>query len=103
MREGSPPPTCPVSGVSHISRVPCHVSHIKFITNCEACRWRVCYQRGIPRLVLMLDGSVFILTRQYALGLGKTPNNMIRIMWVMVIIMMRDAGNLVFITLSKPH
>ena len=37
-----------------MSRFTCHVSHVLFFSghSCEACRWRVCYQRGLPRLVL---------------------------------------------------
>ena len=39
----------------HVSRVTCHVSHVTFFfygQSGEAYRWRVCYQRGLPRLVL---------------------------------------------------
>ena len=50
--------TCHVSRVtSHMSHVTCHMSHlfIYFIfffgQSCGAYRWRVCYQRGLPRLV----------------------------------------------------
>ena len=61
--------TCHVSHVTcHMSRVTCHVSHVKntFFYNFfkkknyttknigqsgGASRWRVCYQRGLPRLV----------------------------------------------------
>ena len=36
-------------------RVTCHVSHVTFflffLQSGEAYRWRVCYQRGLPRLV----------------------------------------------------
>ena len=64
LRDCSPPPnmshvTCHVS--RHVSRqmshVTCHVSHITiiiiffFAQSGEAYRWRVCYQRGLPRLV----------------------------------------------------
>ena len=56
MRECSPPQTC------HMSRVTCHMSHffisifslLFFGQSGEAYRWRVCYQRGLPRLVLMV-------------------------------------------------
>ena len=40
-----------------VSRVTCHVSHVIFLfyflggQSGEAYRWRVCYQRGLPRLV----------------------------------------------------
>ena len=54
MREGSPPPpvTCDVS------HVPCRMSllflflFLFFLQSGGASRWRVCYQRGLPRLVL---------------------------------------------------
>ena len=46
---------CHVSPVTcHMSRVTCHVSHATFfllLQSCEAYWWRVCYQRGLPRLV----------------------------------------------------
>ena len=57
MRECSPPPTCHVSRVTcHVSCVTCHVSHVIFFClffgqSGEAYRWRVCYQRGLLRLV----------------------------------------------------
>ena len=64
LREYSSPPQrvmCHVSGVTfHVSRVTCHVSNANFIFLFiifflgqlgEAYRWRVCYQRGLPRLV----------------------------------------------------
>ena len=40
----------------HVSRVTCHMSHFFYFyfffgQNGEAYRWRVCYQRGLPRLV----------------------------------------------------
>ena len=45
---------CQVSGVRcHMSGVPCHFF---FLQNGGACRGRVCYQRGLPRLVPMLSG-----------------------------------------------
>ena len=47
----------------HVSRVTCHVSHVMFLfflfffgQSGEAYRWRVCYQRGLPRLVSLLPG-----------------------------------------------
>ena len=77
MRECSPPQTCHVSRVTsrvttpvtsrvtsrvtchvsrHASRVTCHVSHVIchnfFGQSGEAYRWRVFYQRGLPRLVI---------------------------------------------------
>jgi hypothetical protein len=40
----------------HMSRITCHVSHVFFLfffgQRGEAHRGRVCYQRGLPRLVL---------------------------------------------------
>ena len=51
---------CHVSHVTcHVSRVTCHVSHVIYLfifylffgQSGEAYRWRVCYQRGLPRLV----------------------------------------------------
>ena len=72
MRECSPLLTCHLSSVmyhmscvtSHMSRVTCQLSHV----NCHMsfyyyfflghsgkdCRWRVCYQRGLSRLVFHL-------------------------------------------------
>ena len=48
--------TCHVSHVTcHMSCVTCHVSHVtkKNLKKCGgASRWRVCYQQGLPRLVL---------------------------------------------------
>ena len=43
----------------HVSHVTCHVSHVIIFSSSfsgqsgEAYRWRVCYQRGLPRLVLI--------------------------------------------------
>ena len=44
-----------------MSRVTCHMSQFKFFylifffgQSGEAQRWRVCYQRGLPRLVFQL-------------------------------------------------
>ena len=34
-----------------LSHVTCHVSCVTFHKSCEVNRWRVCYQRGLPRLV----------------------------------------------------
>ena len=51
MRECSPPTTC------HMTCVTCHMSCfllLFFLQSGEAYRWRVCYQRGLPRLVLAL-------------------------------------------------
>ena len=63
MREGSPLHTCHVSGdTCHVSHVTCHMSpsHVMchifiylfiFGQSGEASQGRVCYQRGLPRLV----------------------------------------------------
>ena len=72
MRECSPPQSCHVSHVTchvshvtcHMSRVTCHMSHVTchfsflFGQSGEAYRWRVCYQRGLPRLVLTTKGII---------------------------------------------
>ena len=43
----------------HMSRVTCHMSQFFFYfffgQSGEAYRWRVCYQRGLPRLVFMIN------------------------------------------------
>ena len=53
--------TCHMSNVTcHMSHVPCHMSHVKkkpekkIIQFVGASLWGVCYQRGLPRLVLLL-------------------------------------------------
>ena len=58
MRECSPPQTCHVSCVTcHVSRVTCQLSRVTFFFcfffgQSSAAYWgRVCYQRGLPRLV----------------------------------------------------
>ena len=67
---------CHVSHVTcHMSRVTCHVSHVKchmsrvtchfffsflFWQSGEAYRWRVCYQRGQPRLVLLVNWNWYV-------------------------------------------
>ena len=50
-----------MSGVMcHVSHVTCHIlfyfSFSFFGQNCGASRWRVCYQRGLPRLVFTFGG-----------------------------------------------
>ena len=57
LRECSPLSTC------HMSCVMCHMSHVKyhrwylflFFQRGEANQWRVCYQRGLTRLVLLIN------------------------------------------------
>ena len=58
--ESSPPHTCHVSYViCHMSHVMGRVSHVMcqviiiffFLQSGEVSRWRVCYQRDLPRLV----------------------------------------------------
>ena len=55
---------CHLSRVTcHMSRVACQVSQVIIILifffgqSGEAYRWRVCYQRGLPRLVLKKSGG----------------------------------------------
>ena len=70
MIECSPPTTCHISHVAchvshvtsnmshvtcHVSGVMCHMSHFFFGQSCEACRWRVCCQRGLHRLVSLVE------------------------------------------------
>ena len=47
----------------HVSGVTCHLSHVTFFgggQSGEAYRLRVCYQRGLPRLVFeLLDCEVY--------------------------------------------
>ena len=59
---------CHVSHVMcHVSHVMCHVSHVTFFffffsgRSGEAYRWRVCYQRGLPRLVIHFIGLYSLL------------------------------------------
>ena len=52
---------CQVSGVRcHVSRVTCH--NIFFLQRGWAIRWRVCYQRGLPRPVYLCLSLIFSLT-----------------------------------------
>ena len=44
--------------ICHMSHITCQMSHFLYYWQSrEASRWRVCYQRGLPRLVI----SMFIL------------------------------------------
>ena len=75
----------------HLSHVPCHISHVTchmshvtcdifsflfFLQIGETSRWRVCYQRGLPSLVLcllMILSSLhcFVLTQLFCLHSAK--------------------------------
>ena len=67
LKECSPPTMCHMSHVTfHMSHVRCQVSgvtsqvsHVSFFSgqSVGASRWRVCYQRGLPRLVFSLTAS----------------------------------------------
>ena len=51
----------------HVSRVTCNVSHVTFFSSFflqsgEAYRLRVCYQRGLPRLVFILKTTCVTVT-----------------------------------------
>ena len=62
LKKGSPPPTCQLSYITchvscftfHMSRVTCDIFYGQ---SGEAILWRVCYQRGQPRLVFNLSGQ----------------------------------------------
>ena len=86
MRECLPPQTCHVSRVTchvsrvtcHVSRVTCHVSHVIFFffffgKSGEVYRWRVCYQRGLPRLVLLENYKVVDLVGEGSVINGAYP------------------------------
>ena len=59
----------------HVSHVTCHMSHVAcdmsqffnfyliffFGQSGEAYRWRVCYQRGLPHLVIILSILIIVL------------------------------------------
>ena len=64
MREGSPPHTCHVSGVTcHMSHVTCQMSDVTcqiFFLSGEDSQGRVCYQRGLPRLVSEMSETNFV-------------------------------------------
>ena len=52
----------------HVSRDTCHVSHVLSFFFCgqsgEVYWWRVCFQRGLPRLVYNIKGiSFYVLFR----------------------------------------
>ena len=84
------PVMCHMSHVTfHMSCVTCQVSHVAchvscvtfflnfFLQNCETSQWRVCYQRGLPRLVFYHFGDTYgqsnilvVWTKEEALSLG---------------------------------
>ena len=80
---------CQVSGVRcHVSRVRCHMSGVTFqfffgvfLQSGENSRWRVCYQRGLPRLVFNIEkfelkyGELIVLTRQIITRLKSLSNS----------------------------
>ena len=89
LREFSPPTachmshvTCHMSGVRcQVSRVTCHVSHVMchmyfflllffFSQSGEAYRLRVCYQRGLPRLVFT-QMNLNLFKKDYSMALLK--------------------------------
>ena len=70
LTEVPPPPTSHVSGVMcHVTHVTCHMSRvinfffIFFGKGGEVSRWRVCHQRGLPRLVFkrILASRIFTI------------------------------------------
>ena len=71
--------TCHVSRVTcHMSRVTSHMSHFFFFffffffgQSGEAYRWRVCYQRGLPRLV----SAMIAMIRQFKYCVCITPRH----------------------------
>ena len=62
------PVTCHMSHITcHTSCITCHVPHVTYIyiyffsgQNCEASRWMVCYQKGLPCLVFNLQLMVIL-------------------------------------------
>ena len=74
--------TCQVSRVRcHVSHVTCHINfNLLFIyffgQSGEASRWRVCYQRGLPRLfILSFTHLNEIIIYIYALFVMSTFQN----------------------------
>ena len=57
LKECSPPPMCHMSCVTcHMSHVRCHMSGVTcFRKSGGGSRWRVCYHRGLPRLVYLIQ------------------------------------------------
>ena len=58
----------------HMSHVTCHMSHVTFFffflgQSGEAYRWRVCYQQGLPCLVLLYAARCLIVRPLGLLGL----------------------------------
>ena len=75
MRECSPSTTCYMSCVTcHVSHVTCHMACVTchfffFRQSGESYRWRVCYQRGLPRLVFI---NIYISYRKNGLSGGAS-------------------------------
>ena len=62
--------TCHVSGVTcHVSGVTCILYILFFEKKGEASRWRVCYQRGLPRLVSICSTLFPSISPQLPYGL----------------------------------
>ena len=66
--------TCHMSHVTcHMSHVTCHMSHV---TSGEAYQWRVCYQRGLPRLVSKHLHSQIIRARELTFKRSVTSHHL---------------------------
>ena len=73
--------TCHASNVMrHMSCVTCHFLSSSFLLrqSGEACWWRVCYQRGLPRLVVMSFNTKWVWSAKllYTLYIQQTQLNM---------------------------
>ena len=83
--------TCHVSPVTcHVSRLTCHMSHVTFISiyiyffcrqSGETSRWRVCFQWGLPRLVVMKKSRIRARLGPLVLVWFKSTNT---IPWVQI-------------------
>ena len=53
----------------YVSHVACHMSHVIFFfgQSGEAYQWRVCYQRGLPRLIYTLIAYSLLHFTDFAL------------------------------------
>ena len=73
--------TCHVSRITcHMSHVTCHMSHVTchfflfFRPSGEAYWWRVCYQRGLPRLVYKGEYIVtYFFSQQFSVASQSPP------------------------------